>query len=210
MSMPIVDKSRPGRVTRQLRHGMIWRVIALIVLVGGFTFILLLGSSTPRVVGVAIGLTLGLAIFGSLLLIMLRRSRAGLRARQRQLHERFPSAFLVYTEWNATAIPYFLKDESSFSGTDTRGFGVDLVADSDGIHFWRDAAGLPLLGTLRWAQVWEIKPALVPATLGSREFPALHFNVAEGVDFVSEFDLICREADLVQVCRLIENKRTPG
>ena len=128
-------------------------------------------------------LLIGIPVLAIIVLVSLSVafSLSGTRARKRVVRENNPNATVVSASWSAGAYPVFFTRGPLTKRANWRGFGVEIMADRDGVRLWRGGHRPIDLGLISWERVRSIAVQPVQAQLGSRILHPLVIEIDEGI-----------------------------
>ena len=91
--------------------------------------------------------------------LRLDRERRVLVARQNQrrrhslVEERNPGAAIARMMWTSALLSPFVSSKALLKGANRLGYGVDVVANAEGLSFWRGGRKIVELGAIPWSSL---------------------------------------------------------
>ncbi|GGF18951.1 hypothetical protein GCM10011399_10680 [Subtercola lobariae] len=160
-----------------MRHRLAWRALSFVA----FAIVVVSGIAGLRssnqffiVFGTFVTIMVPLIIFTVL------RVRFVLRSGERQAQkvaDANPLDFVFRASWTPLLLPAIVIDDVS-RGASPRGWGVVVCVSSAGVEVWRSSPKkLVDAGLVSWDRITAIRAENVPAAVGTREVPAVTFDI---------------------------------
>ncbi len=131
------------------------------------------------------GLVLGLIACGLIGSVGVLVARHNERRRHSLVEERNPGAAIARMVWNSALLSPFVSSKALLKGANRLGYGVDVVANAEGLSFWRGGRKIIKLGAIPWSSLRSVEPCLVRASIGSRQVASVAFEFDSNPTLIS-------------------------
>jgi hypothetical protein len=174
------------RAPRGLANPVVGLVIAhSIVFAGGLAALILRIRSLDSAGLAVFSLVLGLIVCGLIGSVGVLVARHNERRRHLLVEERNPGAAIARMMWNSALLSPFVSSKALLNGANRLGYGVDVVANAEGLSFWRGGRKIIELGAIPWSSLRSVEPCLVRASVGSRQVESVVFEFDSNPTLVS-------------------------
>jgi hypothetical protein len=107
------------------------------------------------------------------------------RRRHSLVEERNPGAAIARMMWNSALLSPFVISKTLLKGSNRLGYGVDVVANAEGLSFWRGGRNIIELGAIPWSSLRSVETCLVRASIGSRQVESVVFEFDSNPTLIS-------------------------
>ncbi|SDL60202.1 hypothetical protein SAMN04487916_11162 [Arthrobacter sp. ov407] len=174
------------RAPRGLANPVVGLVVVHSIVFAGGLAALVLGIRSLDSAGLAVfSLVLGLIVCGLIGSVGVLVARQNQRRRYSLVEERNPGAAIARMMWNSALLSRFVSSKALLKGANRLGYGVDVVANAEGLSFWRGGRKFIELGAIPWSSLRSVEPCLVRASVGSRQVESVVFEFDSNPTLVS-------------------------
>ncbi|WP_175417236.1 hypothetical protein [Arthrobacter sp. 24S4-2] len=156
-----------------------------VVFVGGLVALILQIHSLNSAGLAVFSIVLGLIICGLIMSVGVLVARHNERRRHFLVDERNPGAAIAKMTWNNALLPPFVSSKALLKRANRFGYGVDVVANAEGLSFWRGGRKIIQLGAIPWSTLRSVESCLVRAPIGSRQVESVVFEFDSNPTLIS-------------------------
>jgi|GEM_PF-5407311 hypothetical protein len=156
-----------------------------IAFAGGLAALILRIRSLDSASLAVFSLVLGLIVCGLIGSTGVLVARHNERRRHSLVEERNPGAATAKMMWNSALLSQFVSSKALLKGANRLGYGVDVVANAEGLSFWRGGRKIIELGAIPWSSLRSVEPCLVQASIGSRQVESVAFEFGSNPTLIS-------------------------